>query len=714
MNLLLIKSSLMAVRDEIVWRSGIVYFVIVIIAIVLLVRVIILQYVERGKWEAMSEKFVYKTDVVPAIRGDILDDDGRLLASSVPYYSIYMDTRSSGMSAEIWSDGLSGLSSGLEHLVGERSASAWRSELINARKKGDRYFLIKRKVDYETLKKLKELPIFCEGQFKGGMVAQAENRRILPNSELAARTIGYLNQGSEGTEVGIEGAFNKELEGSNGLMVKQRLTGGDWIPVDNFNSVETRDGNDVVTTIDIDLQDVATSALINQLRKNNAHHGCVVLMEVSTGDIKAIANLELGDDGDYHETYNYAVGESTEPGSTFKLPSLMAAIEDGVIDTGDVVDTGNGTVKFYNKIIRDTKEGGYGKLTVKQVFEKSSNVGTSKIISQYYKDNPKAFVNRLYSMRLNQKLNLQIMGEADPLIRYPGDKLWSGLSLPMMSHGYEVQLTPLQILTFYNAVANNGRMMKPRFVTEIRRNGNLLKSFDTEVLANSIASRSTIRKAKKMMEGVVEHGTAVNLKDADYKIAGKTGTAQIAKDKFGYRTGSRISYQASFCGYFPAGNPIYSCIVVVNAPSNSVYYGNLVAGPVFKEISDKVYSTRFFKEYVTEKKEDKPFPAPDAGNGFRADINSVFRDLGIRYKRTVDDDWVATRESGDTIRLAGVMQQQGLIPDVRGMTLRDAMYLLENSGLRVTFNGKGRVRKQSPEHGAKIYEGSVVSLDLNM
>jgi cell division protein FtsI (penicillin-binding protein 3) len=704
----------MAVRDEIVWRSGIVYVAIVIIAIVLLVRIIILQYVERGKWVAMSEKYIYRTDVVPAIRGDILDDDGRLLASSVPYYSIYMDTRSSGMSGEIWSGGLSGLASGLEQLVGERSASAWRSELINARKKGDRYFLIQRRVNYETLKKLKELPIFREGQYKGGMVAQAENRRILPNSDLAARTIGYLNQGSDGTEVGIEGAFDKDLAGKSGLMVKQRLTGGDWIPVDNFNSVETKDGNDVVTTIDIDLQDVATTALLNQLKKHDAHHGCVVLMEVATGDIKAIANLEIGDDGDYHETYNYAVGESTEPGSTFKLASLMAAMEDGVIDTGDIVDTGNGTVRFYNKIIRDTKEEGYGKLTVKQVFEKSSNVGTSMIINEHYKDNPKAFVNRLYAMRLNQKLDLQIRGEGEPLIRYPGDKLWSGLSLPMMSHGYEVQLTPLQILTFYNAVANDGKMIRPRFVTEIRRNGNLIKSFDTEVIINSIASRTTIRKAKKMMEGVVEHGTAVNLRDADYKIAGKTGTAQIAKDKLGYRSGARISYQASFCGYFPADYPIYSCIVVVNAPSNSVYYGNLVAGPVFKEISDKVYSTRFFKNLVAVNKEEKPLAAPDAGNGNRDDISSVFRDLGIRYKRSVDDEWIATRESGDTIRLVGVTPQQGLVPDVRGMTLRDAMYLLENSGLRVKFNGKGRVRKQSPEHGAKIYEGSIVSLDLNM
>jgi cell division protein FtsI (penicillin-binding protein 3) len=497
-------------------------------------------------------------------------------------------------------------------------------------------------------------------------------------------------------------------------MVKQRLTGGDWIPVDDVSSVESKDGNDVVSTLDVDLQDVATTALMKQLKKNNAHHGCAVLMEVATGDIKAIANLELGGDGDYHETYNYAIGESTEPGSTFKLPSLMAALEEGVIDTGDVVDTGNGTVKFYNKIIRDTREEGYGKLTVKQVFEKSSNVGTSKLIYEHFKDNPIEFVNRLYAMKLNEKLNLQIKGEGEPLIRYPGEKYWSGLSLPMMSHGYEVQLTPMQILTFYNAVANDGRMMRPRFVSEIRRNGTVIRRFEPEVIINSMASRSTIRKAKKMLEGVVEHGTGMNLKDADYKIAGKTGTAQIAKEKYGYRSGSRISYQASFVGYFPAENPLYSCIVVVNAPSNSVYYGNLVAGPVFKEISDKVYSTSFFRDYRDDGLDKKVLTAPDAGNGYRKDINEILRDMRIRYKRTSDNDWVATRESGDTIKLVAVNPQPGLVPDVRGMTLRDAMFLLENSGLRVKFSGKGRVRKQSPEHGARVYEGTVVSLDLNM
>jgi cell division protein FtsI (penicillin-binding protein 3) len=704
----------MAVRDEIVWRSGVVYFVLTIFAVALLIQILVLQYVQRGKWSAMSEKYVFKTAEMPANRGDILAYDGRLLASSVPYYSIYMDTRSSGMSADTWSRGINGLSDGLSHLLGVRSPSGWKSVITDARKRGDRYFLIQKKVDYTTLKKLKELPIFSEGQYKGGLVAQPESRRILPHNDLAARTIGYLNSGTEGTQVGLEGSFNKDLAGKNGVAVKQRLTGGDWIIVDDSESVESKDGNDIVSTIDVDLQDVASSALENQLRKHNAHHGCAVLMEVETGDVRAIANLEQSGDGNYRETYNYAIGESTEPGSTFKLPALMAAIEDGVIDTGDIVDTGNGTVKFYDKIIRDTKEDGYGKLTVNQVFEKSSNVGTSMLITGHYKNNPKDFVNRLYAMKLNQQLDLQIQGEGKPLIRYPGDKYWSGLSLPMMSHGYEVQMTPLQILTFYNAVANDGKMMRPRFVTAILRNGSVIKSFGTDVIINSIASRSTIRKAKKMMEGVVEHGTATNLRNANYTIAGKTGTAQIARDKYGYRQGMRMSYQASFVGYFPAENPLYSCIVVVNAPSNGVYYGNIVAGTVFKEISDKVYATTFFKDYKADNKEDKKINAPEAGNGYRADINEVLGDLKVRYKRSSREEWVATRESGDTIRLVGVDLKKGLVPDVRGMSLRDAIYVLENSGLKVRYSGKGRVLRQSPEHGARVYEGSVVSLDMNM
>jgi len=702
----------MATRDEIVWRGALVYFVIGLLAVAILVRIIILQYIQHGKWAAMSEKFVYKTAELPASRGDILTNDGQILASSVPYYTIYMDTRSSGMTAATWSNGINGLSSGLARILGVHSAAGWKSVITEARKQGDRYFLIQHKVNYETLRKLRELPIFREGQFKGGMVAQAENKRILPNSDLAKRTIGYLNLGIEGNEVGVEGAFDKDLAGKDGVAVKQRLTGGDWIIVDGPNSVDSKDGNDVVTTLDLDLQDVATTALLNQLKKNNADHGCVVLMEVSTGYVKAIANLGLQDDGDYHEAYNYAIGESTEPGSTFKLPSLMAALEDGVVDTSDMVETGDGTTKYYDHITRDTKP--HGRISVKQVFEESSNVGTSKIIYEHYKNNPKDFVNRIYAMRLNKPLGIQLKGEGEPLIRYPGDKLWSGLTLPMMSYGYEVQLTPLQILTFYNAVANDGKMMRPMFVSEIMRNGSVIKSYDPEVIINSIASRSTIRKAKKMMEGVVENGTATNLKNPNYKIAGKTGTAQIAHDKFGYRSGNRMVYSASFVGYFPAEAPLYSCIVVVNSPSNGVYFGNIVAGTVFKEISDKVYATRFFKDYKPENDDDIKPSAPDIGNGYRADINEVLKNIDVKYKRTADDDWVATRESGDTVRLAGIKEQKGLVPDVRGMSLRDALFLLENSGIRVHYTGKGRVLRQSPEHGARYSEGTVVSLEMSM
>ena len=702
----------MAAREEIVWRGALVYFAIGLLAVILLVRILILQYVQRGKWADMSEKYVFKTAEVQANRGDILTSDERLLASSVPYYTIYMDTRSSGMSSDTWSSGINGLSAGLAQLFPNKSASGWKSAISEARRKGDRYFLIERKVDYETLKKVKGLPIFREGQYKGGMVAQAEDRRIRPGGELAYRTIGYLNLGSEGNEVGVEGAFDKDLAGKNGVAIKQRLTGGDWITVEGPNSVESRDGNDVITTLDLDLQDVATTALMNQLKKNDADHGCAVLMEVSTGNVKAIVNLGLQNDGEYHETYNYAIGESTEPGSTFKLPSLMAAIEDGVIDTSDIVDTGNGSVKYYDRTVTDTKQ--HGIITVKQVFEESSNVGTSKLIYEHYKDRPKDYVNRLYAMRLNKPLGLQIKGEGEPLIRYPGDKLWSGVSLPMMSYGYEVQLTPLQVLAFYNAVANDGKMMRPLFVSAVMRNGRIIKSYDPEVIINSIASRPTIRKAKKMMEGVVERGTATNLRNSNYKIAGKTGTAQIAKNKYGYKTNAKISYQASFVGYFPAESPLYSCIVVVNSPSNGVYFGNVVAGTVFKEISDKVYATRFFSDFKPEKKDEIKSSAPDAGNGYRADINEVLKNLDVRYRRTSDDDWVATRESGDTVSLAGIKIQEGLVPDVRGMSLRDAIFLLENTGLRIKVNGKGKVLRQSPEHGVRYNEGTIVSLEMNM
>jgi len=669
-------------KDQILARTGVIYGIVVAMALAVFLRIIFLQFVQSDKWAAMAEKIVYRRGVDKASRGDILSDDGRILASSVPYYTVYMDTRSSGMADTTWANGINGLSRGLSKYVGGNTPEGWKNALSNARRRGDRYYLIKRHVSYETLKQLKELPIFRYGKFSGGLVYQPENRRIMPNGLLAKRTIGYITEDTLANIVGIEGSFNNYLAGKDGMKVQQRLTKGAWIDVDNLETVHARPGNDIVTTIDLDLQDATENALYEQLARHKAHHGCAVVMEVKTGDIKAIANLEIGSDGLYHETYNYAVGESTEPGSTFKLMSMIVALEDGVIDLDDSVSTGDGTVKYYDKVIRDHEDEGLGKITAREVFEHSSNVGTAKIIYENYKDNPRRYVDRLYSMKVNKPLDLQIKGEGKPVIRGPGDKLWSGISLPMMSHGYEVQMTPLQILTFYNAVANDGKMVKPRFVTEVRDGSRVVKSFDTEVITNAICSRSTVRKAQSLLEGVVENGTAKNLKNSNYKIAGKTGTAQIANAKHGYRTGSRISYQASFVGYFPADDPLYSCIVVVNEPSNWVYYGNVVSGPVFKEIADKVYAGNFYRDLhaLNPEKEDK----------------------------------VTLREAADIIDTDDLTLSEGVMPNVTGMGLRDAIYMLENSGLRVHYTGRGKVAKQSPQPGVRIARGATVAIELRL
>lgn len=701
-------------KDTIIARTGVVYAVVVLMAIAIFARIIFLQVFQAEKWASMADKVVFRHHPIKAARGDILSYDGRILASSIPFYTIYMDTRSSGMADTTWSKGINGLCNGLSRFLGVQSAAGWKADLTRARQKGERYYTVKKHVSYETLKKLKELPIFRYGKFRGGFVYQPENRRIMPNGLLARRTIGYITEDSTSTIVGLEGSFNKVLAGKDGFSVQQRLTGGTWIDVDNPENIRTRHGHDIVTTIDIDLQDVAESALYRQLSSHNAGHGCVVVMEVKTGDIKAIANLERGKDGGYHETYNYAVGESTEPGSTFKLITIMAALEDGVVDLDDVVDTGDGSVKYYDQVIRDHDDESLGVLTVQEVFEKSSNVGCAKIVYENYKKNPRKFVDRLYAMKINEPLDLQIKGEGMPLIKRPGDKLWSGVSLAMMAYGYEVHMTPLQILTFYNAVANDGKMVKPRFVTEVRDGERILKTYNTEVITNSICSRSTIRKAHKMLEGVVESGTAMNLRNNNYKIAGKTGTAQIAKSKKGYRSGGAVSYQASFVGYFPADEPLYSCIVVVNAPSNAVYYGNIVAGPVFKEISDKVYAGNFYRNLASLKSEDKAELAPDAGNGYYGDINKTLRELDIRARRKIDGDWARTRESGDTLRVVDLKLIDGLMPNVIGMGLRDAMFLIENNGMRVSYTGRGKVIRQSLQAGVKVIPGGTVNLELKL
>ncbi len=707
----------MPLKKEIVWRVGVIYIFMLAFAILIVGKILYLQLIEGGKWEKKAQSLTLKDITIESNRGDILATDGRLLASSVPYYEIRMDTRSTGMDDVTFNSNVDSLAYKLSELFRDKSATEYKNELVKARRNGERFHLIKRRVNYNQLKKIKTFPIFRLGQYKGGFIALQTNLRIQPHVSLASRTIGYTTKGEGGNVVGIEGAFDKELKGVDGVRLMQRLNGNVWMPVHDGNEVEPKDGMDVITTIDVDIQDVAENALLKQLIRHEAQHGTAVLMEVSTGEIKAIVNLERNSKGQYKELYNYAIGESRAPGSTFKLASIIALLEDGYVDLNDTVNTGNGEILYYDKKITDTKKGGHGICTVQEVFEVSSNVGISKLVTDYYTGKEEKFINRLYSMNLNNRLGIAIKGEGEPEIKYPGDKFWSGVSLPQMSIGYEVRLTPLQMLTFYNAIANDGKMVQPKFVKGLMYHGDLVKTFDTDVLKQSICSRSTLRKVKIMLEGVVERGTAKNIRNTNYKIAGKTGTAQIANEESGYSDKSRISYQASFAGYFPADNPKYSCIVVVNAPSRNVYYGNIVAGPVFREIADKVYATNF-EMYdglnLATDETTSEVKIPYTKNSYKDELKYALTDLGINVKdEDVVSDWVITTKLDSCVKLGNRTITENLMPNVKGMGVKDAVFILENIGMSVELQGRGTILKQSIAPGGRVSRGDLVVLEMS-
>ncbi len=697
------------IRKEIVIRLSIVYIAIVAFALIIIGKVAYLQVVEHDKWVDINENTQRKIVIEPD-RGDICASDGRVLATSVPYYEVRMDTRCPGFNEAYFNKNVDSLAYRLSSLFKDKTATQYKRKLISARYKGDRYHLIMRRVDYIQLKELKTFPILRRGQFKGGLIIKQENRRIKPFVSLASRTIGYENKG--GTDVGIEGAFNDELKGEQGVRMEQRIAGNYWMPISDESEVEAINGKDIITTLDINLQDVAHQALKQQLRKHAASHGTAVLMEVETGDIKAIVNLK-NKDGFYSEQYNFAIAERTEPGSTFKLASLMVALEDGYIDLGDSIDTGNGVMRYYDHDVKDTRQGGHGKITVQRIFEVSSNVGVSKIVTQYYTGKEERFVNRLKNMSLTKRVGVEIKGERKPYIKFPNDTLWSGISLPQISYGYEIEQTPLQILTFYNAVANNGRMMKPRFVKAIADHGIVVKEFKTQVINPTICSKSTIKKAKLMLEGVVTDGTAQNLRNSNYKIAGKTGTAQIANQKYGYKYQSRTSYQATFVGYFPADNPKYSCIVVVNAPSSGVYYGNLVAGQVFKEIADKVYSTSIDLQKDSYLVENANKEAPYSRNGSKKDLVSALNQLNIHHiDLGANSDWISTHKKDTVIEFNNRYVKNATVPNVKGMGAKDALYILENIGLNVVIKGRGSVGQQSIQPDTPFRKGDRIVLNL--
>lgn len=706
----------MSIKKDIIWRVGLIYLGVFLFALVIGSKLVFLQFINGDKWKKMAEESRVRYVRIPSHRGDILASDMRLLASSIPYYEVRMDMKAPAVTNAVFNNNVDSLAYCLANLFRDRSEAQYLRELKNARRRGERYYPIKTKVNYLQLKELKKFPIFRRGRYKGGVIYISRTERARPHYELARRTIGYETESKTDRDVGLEGAYNEFLQGKEGFKKMQKLSGGVWMPINGESEVEPEDGSSIVTTIDVDLQDVAHRALLRQLELHDAQYGSVVLMDVKSGDISAIVNLsKIGDN--YYEDYNYAVGASTEPGSTFKLPALITALEDGHVDINDSIDTGNGRFKPWEHDDFEIKDdswnhGGYGVLTVQQIFEKSSNVGMAKIIHESYKKKPHLFVDRLYKMSLNEPLGLRIPGEGKPQINYPGDPLWSGVSLAQMAYGYEVRLTPLQILTFYNAVANDGKMMKPRFVKEVRNHGKVVRTFQPHVINQSICSKSTIKKVNQILEGVVENGTATNLQASHFKIAGKTGTTQIYNKVGGYK--GKKSYQASFAGYFPASDPKYSCIVVISAPSRNVYYGNQVAGPVFLEIANKVYATNIPLQQPLNAKKGTLLEIPYSKNGYSKETQVVLNKLGI--KTVVDGnigDWIVTQKKEDHIVLGNKRTIENLMPDLVSMGLKDAVYMLENMGLEVEVIGRGSIRKQSVPPGTRVYAGQRVTLEMS-
>ncbi len=675
-------------------------------------RILWIQYVKGDALRSENKEAVFSVQRLEASRGNILAEDGRILATSMPSYEIYMDLAANGMTDSLFLANIDELARCLARFFGDYPASWYRQNLVEARIQKIRYHPIgSRMVNHFELKELKNFPLFRAPKDSGGFIFNLKPKRLQPLGILASRTIGALNSGSG---VGLEGAYNEELKGEGGSRIVRRLPGGLKIPIGSEDPIPARDGYDLKTTIDINLQDVVSRALRDQLRHHEAEHGSVVVMEVKTGEIKAIANLTRTEGGDYFEGFNYAVGTSSEPGSTFKLAALISLLEDGKVSLDDTVDTGNGQFRVYDQVISDTKPGGYGVLTVQQIWELSSNVGVAKLMMKHYQGHADDFVAHLHAMHLDQPLGLPILGEGRPYIKSTKDTLWSGVSLPMMSIGYEVQQTPLQVLTFYNAIANDGCMVRPRFVRELLYHGRVLKRFKREVIDPAICSRETIKQVKQVLQGVVQSGTARNLQTAVYTIAGKTGTAQIAQGKEGYRSAGKTDYQASFVGYFPADEPRYSCIVVVNSPTQSGYYGNVVAGPIFREIAEKVYATRneWFPWYVDNETERH---IPSTKSGYKHDLLEAFNILDLDY---VDESggakWVNTTKRGNQIVVTAHPIVAGYVPNVVGFPLSDALFLLENAGLRVSFRGRGSVRRQSIEPGRPVVKGRRIILEMSV
>lgn len=697
----------MNIKKAIVTRVRVAFLVICLFAFAIVAKVVHIQFNEGEKWSKVAKESRIIYQPVFATRGNIYSDNESILATSLPFYRVAFDP--SICEDDTFREGVDSLAMLLARFYKDKDERYYCQKLKNARAGKKRYIrLNNRYINYQDKKMMAQWPIFRLGKNKGGVIFEKVDKRFRPFGILAQRTIGFVNEDKNGA--GLEFTYNQQLAGKDGEALFEKMAGGNK-PIYDGSEVKPMPGYDIKTTIDINLQDVAENALYKALVANDAEYGCVIMMEVKTGEIKAIANLGKTKGG-YIEDYNYAVGNQgrTEPGSTFKLAAMAAVFEEANISLDDTVDTGYGKQTFGGVTMSDVKQGGYGKLTVAQTFEKSSNVGIAMLVEEHFRNKPDRFVDYMAKFGLDKPLGFQMAGEAKPFIKRPTDKSWSGTTLSRMAIGYELKLSPLHTLAFYNAVANNGVKVQPMIVKEIRKADKTIERFETKVLSEKICSDATLKKLRTIMEGAVEEGTGKRVKNANYKVAGKTGTSRKVKNGKYTRT-----YSTSFVGYFPADNPKYSCIVIVDSPKNFNQYGGDVAAPVFRELADKAYARdlAIHKPLEARVQPDKSkLPLIKAGS--QEEIKLICDRLGISvHPQDPAEEWVKADSQNRSYQLKSNPVLSGQMPDVRGMSLRDALYLLENHGLKVRTIGLGRVKQQSLAPGEQISKGNYVTIILS-
>ncbi len=694
----------MNIKKSILLRVRVAFLFVLLFAIAVVVKINHIQMVQGEKWVALGEQISFDYKKVKATRGNIYSDNGSLLATSLPFYKVAFDATLPN--EKVFNDGVDSLARKLSAYYKDKPYLDYKRMLIDARKSGKQYVIVNRKqISYQDKKMMTEWPIFREGRLRGGVIFEKVDIRYRPFANLSKRTIGFVNENEKGA--GLEYSFNDQLSGQDGYAYYQKIAGGVWKPVFDTENVKAINGLDIQTTLDINLQDVSETALHKAMMQHNADDGLVVVMEVKTGAVKAIANLSSDGRGNFYEKFNYATGGLFEPGSTFKLITMIALLEDSNMELSDSIDTGNGEFKFYKNTVRDHEKGGLGKITVRQAFEHSSNVAMARLADKNFGLRPQKFMDHVERLKIHQPLGIQITGEPHPKFKWPGQKGWSGISLPWMAYGYGIEITPLHTLTMYNAVANNGKMIRPVFVESVKRADREKENYETDVIVSKICSDKTLNKVRLLLEGVVENGTAKGIKGTHYRIAGKTGTAQILEN--GKYT---KKYITSFVGYFPAHAPKYSAIVLIKNPRGWHQYGSNVAAPVFKEIADNIYSRDINLHLAMEKKYVEPgvFPVIRAGN--QEELTMLCNVLGISNHSSSEEDWVRSSINGNSISWKKNTIGQGIVPDVQGMTFRDALYLLEQAGLKVIYEGKGRVKSQSITAGGKVSKGDRIYIQL--